>query len=91
MTTINPALAYAETGLRNTAARIDSAYADFAELLQSIVPMPAAEARELAAVYVKAKLAKVDSVNGRISVRHGAYLEADCVATVRANHAAGKV
>lgn len=82
-------LAYAEIGNRNTAARIDAAYSAFAETLQAIVTMPDREAREIAAIYVTAKLAKVDMVGGVINVRHGAYLEPDCVATVRRNHAEG--
>lgn len=70
------------------APRIALAYAAFAETLRNIVPMPEAESEELAALYVRAKLAKLDLVMGRISVTHGAYLDPECIATVRRNHAA---
>ncbi|MBB2959861.1 hypothetical protein [Methylobacterium sp. R2-1] len=73
------AKSYAAEGNRNTAIRILNAYANFAETLVAAAGITSAQADAVARFYVKNKIAKVDPVIGRISVKHGAYLDREVI------------
>lgn len=60
---------------RQIADRIVKAYREFAETLQGISGCTADEASAVTRYYLKHKLAKLDGCVGRISVKHGAYLD----------------
>ncbi len=60
---------------RQIADRIVRAYREFAETLQGVSGCTADEASAVTRYYLKHKLAKLDGCIGRISVKHGAYLD----------------
>lgn len=66
------------------ATRIVNAENDFAETLMSFGKVDEATARKITAFYLKKKLAKLDVGIGRISVKHGAYLDARAIANAAA-------
>lgn len=70
---------YAAEGNRNTAQRIVRAHADFVQLLQTMGGISAADAEKVKDFYLKERLAKLDAVNGRITVTHGGYLDATAI------------
>lgn len=57
------------------ATRIENADKDFAEIIANISGCDMATARKVTAFYLKNKLAKRDAVIGRVTVKHGAYLD----------------
>ena len=59
------------------AKRIDNAHANFNETVRGIARCTEAEAKAVTAYYLKNRIAKLDIPSGRISVKHGAYLDAD--------------
>lgn len=62
---------------RDFAEREERAYRDFADVLINLGGIEPAVAERLARHYVRKRLAKLDRVMGRISVKHGAYLDRD--------------
>ena len=64
-----------ETASEIIAERMINAERAFADQIVEISGCTAAEARSVTRLYLKAKLAKLDAVSGRISVVHGAYLD----------------
>lgn len=64
---------------RQIASRIVNAHCQFAETLQAISGCTAGEARALTRFYLKHKLAKLDGCAGRISVKHGGYLDVQAI------------
>lgn len=69
-----------EAAARAIATRIDNAYINFADTLIALGNVPAESAKPLARWYVKRRLAKLDAVNGRVIVKHGAYLDPKAIA-----------
>ena len=67
------------TSFQDMATRAATAEANFAETLVNIAGITEAEAEKVMALYLKEKIAKIDHVNGRISVKHGVFLEADVI------------
>lgn len=57
------------------AQRIVNAENAFAETIQNILGCTNDEAHAIRALYSKHKITKMDAVIGRISVKHGAYLD----------------
>lgn len=72
-------MTYAAEGNRNTATRIANAENDFVDYLVNAASISAKEARKVMAFYLKKKFAKLDAVGGRISVKHGAFLDRDVI------------
>lgn len=64
---------------RQIASRIVNAHCQFVETLQAISGCSAEEARAVPRAYLKHKLAKLDGCIGRISVKHGAYLDKQAI------------
>lgn len=62
------------------ATRMVNADESFAETIAAIGKCDIATARKVASLYLKNKLAKRDAVIGRVTVKHGAYLEAAVIA-----------
>lgn len=67
-------------GNRNTAIRISNAEDNFAEQIRRISGCDAATSVRVTRYYLKHRLAKLDAVGGRISVKHGAYLDPQAIA-----------
>lgn len=61
------------------APRIAAAYANFTETLATFGQIEEAKAAPLARWYVKKRLAKLDPVMGRITVKHGGYLDKEAI------------
>lgn len=59
--------------------RMRRARSDFAETLMRLGAVDQATADRLTDFYLKKKLAKMDTGIGRISVKHGAYLDRDVI------------
>ena len=68
------------TGYKDIAQRIVNAENNFSETIQNIGGCSPEVADKVTAYYLKHKIAKLDAVIGRITVKHGVYLEADVVA-----------
>jgi len=64
-----------EHGFKDIAQRIDNAMVGFVESIERLGGLNADDAQVVANFYLKSKLAKMDAVIGRISVKHGAYLD----------------
>lgn len=65
----------AHKSMRDMAQRIVNAEDGFIESVQHIAGCTADDAHQVMAYYLKHKLAKLDIGIGRISVKHGAYLD----------------
>ena len=76
-----------QQGFQNIAQRMANAEKDFADIILSRIDCGDYVARKIVAYYLKNKLAKLDAVNGRITVNHGALLERDIL--IRAARLAG--
>ena len=63
------------------ATRMNNAKVGFCETLKGIVPMPDETAARITEYYLKHKLARLDPVNGRITVKHGKLLDEFSVAS----------
>lgn len=61
------------------AERMDHAERDFAETIATLGGCSIEEGRAVTRLYLKHKLAKLDAVMGRISVKHGAYLDRSAI------------
>lgn len=71
-------------GTRSVAQRIVNAHENFAETLMDLGRIRSKEmALTLSHYYLKKKLAKLDSVGGRITVKNGAYLDAMFIAQTK--------
>lgn len=79
-------------GLKDMAQRIVNAENNFAGMVAGIAGITIPEAEKVTAFYLKKKLAKLDPVGGRITVKHGGCLDADAIgrALVMANEGAKK-
>lgn len=67
-------------GCRKMATRIAQAEADFLSLLMEFGGLATdAEARAALATFRKVRAIKLDAVNGRVNVKHGAFLERDVI------------
>ena len=64
-----------QTAFKAIAQRIVNAENNFAETIQNIIECSAEDAHAIRQLYIKNKLAKLDPVIGRISVKHGALLD----------------
>lgn len=64
---------------RQIAERIDRAFREFADTLCRASGCSLGEARAVTQLYLKNKLAKLDAGIGRISVKHGAFLDAQAI------------
>ena len=60
---------------KTIAARIDNAERAFVEAVMRVSGCTKEEAERVTALYLKERIAKLDPVSGRISVKHGAFLE----------------
>lgn len=67
------------TSFQDIATRAANAEANFIETLVEIAGISEAEAAKVMALYLKEKIAKIDHNIGRISVKHGVFLEADVI------------
>lgn len=67
------------TSFQDMATRAANAEADFVAALIEIADITDAEAEKVMALYLKEKIAKIDHNIGRISVKHGVFLEADVI------------
>ena len=65
----------AKSPLSDMAVHIENAYRDFASMLSEEHGLSADTARKVTEFYLKKKLAKLDPGIGRITVKHGAYLD----------------
>jgi hypothetical protein len=61
------------------AQRIVNAENDFIEVLMAQASISKDDAIKAMRAMLKMKVAKLDAVSGRISVKHGAYLDADVI------------
>lgn len=68
-----------QTSFSHIAIRAANAEANFIESLVEIAGITEAEAEKVMALYLKEKIAKIDHNIGRISVKHGVFLEADVI------------
>ena len=66
-------------GNYNTALRIVQAGETFAETVAEIAGLTKAEGFKVLAAYRKAKVVKLDAVNGRYTVKHGAFFDVDVI------------
>lgn len=66
-------------GTKAIASRIVNAENNFVETLMNCGHISKDDAFKVMAFYLKNKLAKLDPVIGRISVKHGAYLDARAI------------
>lgn len=64
---------------RAIAKRIVAAENDFLETLQSFGDIPRSDAIKVLSVYRKLKLVKIDPVGGRLTVKHGSFLDRDVI------------
>lgn len=64
-----------QPGLKAMATRIENARRDFAEVLMNLGGVSEEKAAALVDLYLNNKLAKLDAVVGRISVKHGYFLD----------------
>lgn len=78
MSDSNP-FASAEPGLRAIAQRIDNALECFTETLMNLGGIERAAAERAMAYCRKHKLVKLDAVGGRMTVKHGAYLDREAI------------
>jgi hypothetical protein len=62
-------------GTRAMAQRSVNAENDFDQVLMELGGISKAEAMKVRNLYLKQKIAKMDIVGGRISVKHGAFLD----------------
>jgi len=67
------------TGTKQVAQRIVNAEENFIETLMEIAGINREDAAKAMATMLKLKVAKLDAVIGRITVKHGAYLEASAI------------
>lgn len=73
-------MTYAAKGNRATAARIIKAENDFVSSLRSIAGISEEQAVKVMRFYLgKCRAAKLDAVIGKISVRHGAFLDREVI------------
>jgi hypothetical protein len=68
-----------ENAFKDIAQRTVNAENSFVESVMNCGACTKAEAEKVMAYYLKHKIAKMDAVIGRISVKHGAYLDADVI------------
>ena len=66
-------------GTREIAQRMVNAEINFDGILMEIAGISAEEAAKIRTLYLARKWAKMDAVGGRISVKHGAYLDASSI------------
>ena len=59
--------------------RIENGHQAFIEVLQSAGEISRADAIKVKSLYLENRLAKMDTGIGRISVKHGAYLDRDVI------------
>lgn len=71
-------------GTRAIAQRIVNAEDNFANTLVEMGKISHEDAQKLTSFYLKKKLAKLDPVGGRITVKHGGYLNPDAIQRVLA-------
>ena len=73
-------MTYAAEGNRATALRIINAHKEFNATLINIAGITSEQAEAVTKFYLgKCKAAKLDAVVGRISVKHGAFLDKDVI------------
>lgn len=72
-------MTYAAQGNKDTAQRIVNAHLGFVETLERCGNITEKQAISVKDYYLKNKLAKLDAVSGRITVKHGAFLDADVI------------
>lgn len=72
-------MTYAAEGNRATAQRMINAENNFIESLMTAADISRGDAVKVLAMYRKAKVVKMDAVGGRISVKHGAFWDADVI------------
>lgn len=70
---------YAALGNKHTAQRIINAENNFIEGLMIAAKITEAEAEKVLAFYRKIKAVKMDIVGGRITVKHGAFWDAEVI------------
>jgi len=68
-----------EQGSRNMAQRMVNAEEGFLQVLMDLGGINKSEAMKVLGVFRKAKVLKMDPVGGRMSVKHGAYLNPDVI------------
>lgn len=61
------------------AERIESARRDFAANLRQLGGIDIADAAKVRDYYLKERIAKLDAVSGRITVKHGAFLDREVI------------
>lgn len=66
-------------GTKAIADRIVRAHIDFIETLMNCGGISRDEATKVKDLYLKNKIAKCDAVIGRISVKHGAFLDKEVI------------
>jgi len=66
-------------GFKDIAERMNNAMIGFVESIARFGEINADDAKVVANFYMKNKLAKMDAVGGRISVKHGAYYDKDII------------
>lgn len=78
-----------EQGSRNVATRMVQARAALVETLAELGGLSAVDAERVARVYISKKVVKLDAVNGRYNVIHGALYDRDNIRHVLAQAQAG--
>jgi len=68
-----------QQGFKDIVQRMDNAMVGFVESIERLGDLNADDAQVVANFYLKSKLAKMDAVIGRISVKHGAYLDKEII------------
>ena len=71
-------------GFKNVATRMVNAENNFIETLMLFGEISKADAEKVLAVYRHLKMVKMDAVNGRMIVKHGAYLDKATIANALA-------
>ncbi len=71
--------------LRNIAKRMEAAETRFTALLRDAGGLTEEDAKKVFLCYLEAKMARMDTVNGVVSVVHGAYWDRETIRTVSRN------
>lgn len=66
-------------GCKNVASRIELAKGEFVQTLQTMGGIERGAAVKVMAYYLTHRIAKLDPVMGKITVKHGAFLDRDTI------------
>lgn len=69
----------APVGNKNTAIRIEQALENFAQTVSDLSGCSLEQGRAVTDLYLELRVAKLDAVSGRVSVKHGSFLDTDVI------------